>query len=234
MRTPPRPTPRWSKKTDELVRHVAHTCRPGLQSELGRWIESSPRFASFVGTHQQKIRKKLITCEDEECRLDVRAELLVAQRILADRRFELAFEAYGAHRVGPDISVSYRVNQRFNLEITRVRAASEAGEARLANIIAGKLRQLPGEVPNALVILTSDLTPMEPALRLLRSHADQKDDAFFSRRGFKDARSFHAQYLHLSGVIGFDENAGATLFANRQARRPLPAEALTQLLKCLG
>ena len=216
------------------MRHVAHTCRPGLQSELGRWIESSPRFASFVSAHQQKIRKKLITCEDDECRLDVRAELLVAFRILADRRFELGFEAYGAHRVGPDLSVTYRVNQRFNLEVTRLRVTGEADEARLANVIAGKLRQLPAEAPNALVILTPDLAPLEPAVRLLRWHVDQKDDAFFARRGFKDARAVHAQYLHLGGVIGFDESSGATLFVNREARRWLPAEALTQLMQCLG
>jgi hypothetical protein len=234
MRTPPRHAPRWSKKTDELVHHIASTCRPGLRSELGHWIESSPRFASFVGAHQDKIRKKLTTSEDEEGRLDVRGELLVAHRILADRRFELAFEAYGAHRVGPDLTASYRVNQRFNLEVTRLRAAGEAGDARLANVIAGKLRQLPGELPNALIILTSDPSPIDAALRLLRSHADQKDDAFFARRGLKDARAFRAQYAHLSGVIGFDENTGPTLSANREARRPIPAEALTQLMRCLA
>src|SRR4029077_20691480 len=89
---------RWSKKTDALVRHVAPGCRPALQSELGDWLEDSARFTAFITTHQDKVRKKLST-SDEESRLDVRSELRVAYLILADRRFELAFEAYGARRL---------------------------------------------------------------------------------------------------------------------------------------
>src|SRR5439155_22919066 len=123
----------WSKKTDQLVHHVAVRCRPGLQSELGHWIETSPRFAAFIATNQDKVRKKLTTSDDEEHRLDVRAELLVAHLIVADRRFELAFEAYGARRLGPDLTLSFRANQRLNLEVTRLRTTGEAGPLRLAN-----------------------------------------------------------------------------------------------------
>src|SRR5437879_4348415 len=93
----------------------------------------------------------------------VRAELLVAYLVTADRRFELSFEAYGARRLGPDLTVTFRTNLRFNLEVTRLRTAGDTGGdpasqdpgasvARLANVIAGKLRQLPGDIPNALVI----------------------------------------------------------------------------------
>src|SRR6185295_15244492 len=98
------------------------------------------------------VRKKLTSSDDEEVRLDVRAELLVAYSIVADRRFELQFEAYGARSLGPDLTVTFRANQRFNLEVTRLRTTvePEAGVARLANVITGKLRQLPGDVPNAL------------------------------------------------------------------------------------
>src|SRR5438128_9155941 len=95
--------PRWSKRTDELVRYVAHGCRPALQAELGSWIENAPRYGAFVSTNRDKIRKKLHANEDAEARLDVRAELLVAYVILADRRFDVAFEAYGARQVGPDL-----------------------------------------------------------------------------------------------------------------------------------
>src|SRR6266571_2576009 len=136
-------TLRWSKKTDQLVRHVALRCRPALQSELAHWIENSPRFGAFITTNQDKVRKKLHTSDDEEHRLDVRAELLVAYLITADRRFELSFEAYGARRLGPDLTVTFRANQRFNLEVTRLRTTSDAGDDKLANVIAGKLRQLP-------------------------------------------------------------------------------------------
>jgi hypothetical protein len=70
--------PRWSKRTDELVRHVAARCRPGLQSELGHWPENCPRFRSFITVNQDKVRKKLTTSPDEESRLDLRSELLLA------------------------------------------------------------------------------------------------------------------------------------------------------------
>ena len=83
------------------------------------------------------------TAHDEDSRLDVRSELLVASLILADRRFELSFEAYGARRLGPDLTVTFRANQRFNLEVTRLRTTGDAGDDKLANVISGKLRQLP-------------------------------------------------------------------------------------------
>src|SRR5438874_4941154 len=148
MPTSMRRIPRWSKKTDQLVQHVAQRCRPGFQSELARWLEGSPRFRAFITTNQDKVRKKLTTPDDEEHRLDVRAELLVAYLILSDRRFEVAFEAYGARRLGPDLTVSFRTNQRFNLEVTRLRTLTDSNAAaaeRSANVIAGKLRQLPGD-----------------------------------------------------------------------------------------
>ena len=103
----------WSKRTDELVGYVARTCNPSLRSELGHWIEDSSRFAAFVSANRDKIRKKLSNADGADGRLDVRAELRVAYMLLADRRFDVAFEAYGAHRSGPDLTATYRANQRF-------------------------------------------------------------------------------------------------------------------------
>jgi hypothetical protein len=246
--TPPkvRPPTRWSKKTDQLVRHVALRTRPGLQSELAHWIEHSPRFRAFVTSNQEKVRKKFTTSDDEEHRLDVRAELLVAYLILADRRFELAFEAYGARRLGPDLTVTFRANQRFNLEVTRLRTTSDgatgdSGDTRLANVITGKLRQLPGQSPNALVIaargLALDEASLVRAARLLKMHTDAKDDSFFARRGLSDARDFYAQYLHLGGIFLLDEAtttpARAIFWPNREARHPLSKEAVAGLMLCL-
>jgi hypothetical protein len=239
---------RWSTKTDELVRAVAQHCRPGLQSELGGWLEERSRFRDFVATNQDKVRKKLSGSRDEDSRLDVRSELLVAYLVLADRRFEVAFEAYGAGRRGPDLTVTYRANQRFNLEVTRLRTAgSQEGEgsssavSRLANLITAKVRQLPGDLPNALVITTRGLPVNEETLadatRLLKLHTDGKDDVFFERRGLRNARDFYAQYLHLSGVLVLDEagpRTSAVFFANREARRPLPSEAVARLTASLN
>jgi hypothetical protein len=255
--------PRWSKKTDVLVAYVAHRCRPGLQLELGRWIESSPRFGAFLVANRDKVRKKLTTSDDEEHRLDVRAELLVAALVVADRRFEVAFEAYGARRLGPDLTVTFRANQRFNLEVTRLRPAPDPGDAgsevaasevrrfeetgggaqaaRLATVITGKVRQLPAEIPNALLLAARGLSLTEDslvaALRLLKLHTDRKDDAFFARRGFKDAGDFHARWLRLSGVFVLDEATPlprAIFAANREARQPLANEVVSLLIQRLS
>jgi hypothetical protein len=248
MSTFSRRPPRWSKETDQLVRYVAHRARPGLQSDLGHWLENNSRFRAFVATHRDKVRKKLSSSDDEESRLDVRSELLVAYLMLADRRIELAFEAYGALRRGPDLTVTYRANQRFNLEVTRLRATvdpatsePDPGVARLANVIAAKVRQLPGDLPNVLAITTRGLASTEASLaaatRLLKLHSDQKDDAFFARKGLRNARDFYTQYLHLSGVFVLDEAttpANVVFSLNREARHALPTEALAHLTGSLS
>jgi hypothetical protein len=239
--SPSRPPARWSKKTDELVRYVALRCRPSLQSELGHWLESSSRFRDFVTVHQDKVRKKLNGAQGEETRLDVRAELLVGYLALAHRRFEIAFEAYGSHRAGPDLTVTYRSNQRFNLEVTRLRTTDDPTVGRLAEVIRGKLRQLPSDLPNGLVITTRGLSLTEAhlvaATRLLKMHNDSGDDAFFARSGFAGARDFYARYLHLGGIFVLDETDQGvrTIFsANREARRPLPTEAVAALIARLN
>ncbi|HEY2595958.1 MAG TPA: hypothetical protein VGK33_18860 [Chloroflexota bacterium] len=236
MRQPRRPTlsraARWSKRTDDLVRYVALTCGPSFRSELGHWIEDSPRFGAFVDVNRDKIRKKFRNADGAEGRLDVRSELRVARLLLSDRRFEVAFEGFGARRPGPDLTVTYRVNQRFNLEVTRVRVAADAG--RLGNLVTAKLRQLPPELPNALVIAGRELaiteTEVAQAARLLKTHNDSSDDAFFERRGLGGARDFYAHFLRLSGVLVLDEARAPLFWANPEARRPLPAEVVARLV----
>jgi hypothetical protein len=217
---------------------VASGTRPSLQSELGDWLEGSSRFRDFIAANQDKVRKKLAS-SDEESRQDVRSELLVAYLIVADRRFAIEFEAYGARQAGPDLSITFRTNQRFNLEVTRLR--SVAAVARLANVIAGKLRQLPGEVPNALVMTGRDVSLSEEllvaAVRLLKTHTDSKDDEFFERRGFLHARDFHNRYLRLGGVFGLDETTtprSVVFLANREARHALPTDVVAGLSACFS
>ena len=224
-------------RTDELVRYVATGSRPSLQLDLAHWVEANPRFAEFVATHRDKVRKKLRTAANEEARQDVLAELLVAHTVLADRRFAVAFEAYGAGQGGPDLSVTYRVNQRFNFEVTRLRGETAVDAGRLTSVIAAKVRQLPAEVANALVIVTAAVPAAEDevtaAMRLLKTRTNARDDAFFVARGLASARDFYARYLRLSGVLVF-QTGGApvriTYVPSRDARRPLPDEALSRLL----
>lgn len=215
---------RWTKKTDELVLYVAHLCRPSFQLELGNWLEDNPRFRSFVADHQDKVRKKLST-SDEQARLDVRSELLVAYLVLGDRRFHVKFEAYGARQRGPDLSVAFRENQHFNLEVTRLRTTENMDtDARLANVISGKLRQLPADVPNGLIITTNkhslDEGSVISAMRLIKTHR------------FKTEPELQAQYPRLSGVFVLDESnslTAAVFVPNREARHHLPTEVVAGL-----
>src|SRR5271154_273772 len=96
------------------------SARPDFgDDELAGWIADSVRFRGFVDVHRAKIRKKLRTAADAEALRDVRAELQAAHLLLADPRIQLAFEAYGAGKTGPDLTVTYRGVRSFNLEVTR-------------------------------------------------------------------------------------------------------------------
>lgn len=207
--------PRWSKKTDALVRTVAGGCRPRLQSELGDWLSANPRFEAFVLAHQDKVRKKLST-DDEESRLDVRAELLVAKRMLMDRRFSIVFEAYGARQAAPDLTVTFRSNQAFNVEVTRMRSEAPVEPGRLANVIGGKLRQLLGGAPNVLIVQGNGLTTEGLA---------QAAQVVKVRGG--------PGYVRLSGVVAIDE-ANAAYWANREARWPLSEPIVAAVTACLA
>ena len=79
-----------------------------LADEVAGWLAGSNRFRAFVDANRDKIRKKLRGAADEDARRDVRAELRVAHLLLADRRIELAFEAYGSTKRGPDFTVTFR------------------------------------------------------------------------------------------------------------------------------
>ena len=236
--------PRWSKKTDQLVHHVALRCRPGFQSELGHWLEHSPRFVTPTTAAGAATGAPVIDLQTLSVNYYNSLGLCpnngdytagpVGQFFCNDHTH---FEAYGARRLGPDLTVTFRANQRFNLEVTRLRTTGDAGDDKLANVISGKLRQLPGEIPSALVIAARGLPLTEDSLvaavRLLKTHTDGKDDAFFARRGFKDARDFYAQYLHLGGIFVLDEATDPTraIFSpNREARQPLVKEALSPLM----
>jgi len=209
-----------SKHTDELVRAVAGRCRPRFQLELAHWLDGNARFQTFVSAHQDKIRKKLST-DNEEARLDTRAELLVTERLLTDRRLEVEFEAYGAQRLGPDLSVTHRMNQRFDLEVTRVRTRESLENTKLANVIAAKLRQLQTGLPNVLVVTTENLgmTPerLAEGARLVKARAD-------------------GRYVRLGGVLVLDETGesmNVSFWPNPEARHPLPAAVLAGVLACL-
>jgi hypothetical protein len=226
----------------ELLRYVTDGRDSTLAQELARWFDARPRFAAFVAAHRDKVRKKLRAAKDEDAAASVGAELVTAFLLLADRRFEVTPEAFGAGHRGPDLTMTFRSGYRFNVEVTQLqqeRASAKDVNARLSFVLLRKLPQLPAAMANVLVIAvqassTSD-DDIATAARQLKSRAERADDAFFISRGFTSARSFHAHYLRLSAVSVLDAVQGrAAYWPNREAKHPLPPEPTRALRQCLG
>ena len=157
----------------------------------------------------------------------MRAELRVAHLLLADRRIQLAFEAYGSGRAGPDFSITVRDAPSLNVEVTRPRAAALVGP------LLTKVHQLPPSRPNAVVLALEAHADVDAAVRELRARADARDEAFFTARGFEGSRAFHQRLLRLGGVIAWRDGIGADLWVNRSARISLPEPATRAVVGCL-
>lgn len=209
-----------------------------IADDLVAWLAHSPRFRAFAEAHRAKIRKKLRSASDSESRRDVRAELRTASLLLDDPHIDLAFEAYGARRRGPDFSADYR-GRRFNLEVTRLRHARSA--TAFQRPFLAKLRQLPPSVPNLLLVAVdgdhAEALDVATTARELRQLADRKAEAFFVARGFSGTRDFYDRYLRLGAVITWaeaaDGDARAAAWINRSARIALPERAVRACLACL-
>ena len=205
--------------------------------DLTRWLASSPRFQAFAASYRQKIHKKVRTAADAEALRDVRAELLTAHRLLVDKRFTVAYEAYGSGKTGPDLTVAYRTSSTFNLEVTRLRKPPDP--AAIGATLMAKLRQLPPSAPNAVLIASerpASSVDVAGSVRVLRASADAKDDAFFDRRGLESGRGFYERFLRLSAVITWCDEANdherAELWANPSARMLFPERAGRACLAC--
>lgn len=193
-----------------------------LADEVAAWLASTPRFRAFADAHRDKIRKKLRGATDAEARRDVRAELRIAQLLLADRRMEVAFEAYGSGRPGPDFTVTTR-GDRFNLEVTRLRG--DPANAGFGGLLT-KLRQLPPSVSNGVVLAIdgTDAAAYDAgaAVRALQARAEAKDEALFTTRGFAGTRGFHDRFARLGAAFVWAEGASgearASLWTNPSAR----------------
>jgi hypothetical protein len=207
-----------------------------VAEEIAGWLAGSARFRAFAEAHRDKIRKKLRIATDIEARRDVRAELCAAHLLLADRRIEVAFEAYGSGKAGPDFTVRFRGERSFNLEVTRLRRAP--GQATLGGPLLPKLRQLPPSVPNVLLIAVegdrADALDLPGAAHALKARADAKEDAFFLTRGFDGARGFYQRFRRLGAVIAWCEGAQprarASLWLNAEARIAVPQRAIRACL----
>ncbi|MGH2464119.1 MAG: hypothetical protein ACRDGI_01540 [Candidatus Limnocylindrales bacterium] len=210
-----------------------------IRKELTGWLAGSARFRSFAVVHRDKIRKKLRTASGAGALGDVRTELQVAHLLLADSGIELAYEAYGSGKGGPDLTVAYRGKRSFNLEVTRLQRVPDP--TRFGVTLLAKLRQLPPSVPNAVLVALGGASAasldVSAATRALRSTADAKDDAFFIRRGIDGTRDFYERYLRLGGVFAWCEGGvgdeRAEPWINRSARMPLAERDIRAVVRCL-
>lgn len=207
--------------------------------ELVEWLAASPRFRAFAEAHRDKIRKKIRGAADADAQRDVRTELAIARLLLADRRIELAFEAYGSGKTGPDFTITFRGARSFNLEVTRLRRLPDA--TGLGASLLAKLRQLPPSTPNAIIFAVDGgfvaALDVDAATRALRTRADTKDEAFFTTRGFDGTRGFYERFLRLSATFVWaeaaDGDARSTMWLNRSARIAIPQPAARACLACL-
>jgi hypothetical protein len=208
-----------------------------VAGEVARWLESSPRFRAFSERYRDKIRRKLRSARDAETLRDVRAELAVAERLLADRRFELAYEPYGSGRLGPDFGVTFRTTATLNLEVTRPRP--RAGGLHVRRAIVGKLRQLPPTVPN-VILVDADGVPaatfdVAGELRAVRQSVDRRDPFVLGTLALTSPRAFYERFLRPGGVVVRSEAPwAATLWVNRSARIALPEPAARAIVTALA
>lgn len=218
-----------------------------LAAPLAGWIAASPRFAAFVATHRDKIRKKAKGARDAAALEDLHFELATAQALLRDRHCALVYEPrVQGQRRAPDFALTYRVSTALMLEVTRLRPAPvadddrtgvpEAGTSpgqpaaiRLQALLCAKLGQLAPQTTNVLVVgiaggLLQDLD-LTATLRQLQLRVERGAPALLARYRFRDPAEFFKHYRRLSGLVARPwpaDDRTPTLWVNGQATHPIP------------
>lgn len=208
---------------------------------MAMWLESSRRFATFVSTFQDKIRKKLRTTQDQESLLDLHLELETAYLLLQERSLSVEYEPEMSKRIrSPDFAVTFTTSLTFMLEVTRVQVdPTNTVELQLANTIPGKLGQLLPQQSNALLvgIETMGLTSSDirAAMVSIQQRAERNDSTFLQQHGFRDRSDFFRHYQRLSEILvrgpDFKETKSMVTWVNPQAKHPLPSKVRTALYR---
>jgi hypothetical protein len=209
-----------------------------LASRCAAQMLVSPRFRVFLDQYRGKIHKKVRTLEGPQSWHDLWLELWTAARLLADRRFDLAYEALAAQKVrGPDLTATFRTHITCHIEIKHVRA--ELNAAKWTEVLCAKLGQFPSGASNVLLVGTgaplAEPWTAEAALRELSHRAQRGEDAVFQRYGLQGARDYTRQITRLSGVLraaDWDLTSAArhSLWRNPTARHALPPDLARALL----
>jgi hypothetical protein len=231
---------------DELITYLFADQTHTFATQFAQWATDSVRFRAFAETYRAKIRKKIRGIKDEPGLRDLQFELEVAYLLLQERRLAVEYEKYGVGKQrSPDFHVTFRANIPFNVEVKHIRfSAQEQRSAqhefsKLASTVCQKIGQLAPGMINLLVLSYEhdrvDGFDGPTALLQLRQLAEQKDDAFFARRGLVDARDFLKQFQRLSAVLFRihleDGGIQSTLWLNAAAKHLLPDDLRNALLR---
>ena len=209
-----------------------------LASRCAVELAASPRFGAFLERYRGKIGRKARSLQKPESWPDLWLELWTAARLLADRRFEVTYESFGAQKVrGPDLTLTFRTHTICHVEIKHVR--TELSSAKWAEIVCTKLGQLPTGATSVLLVGSgpeiAKSCPAETALRELGRRAQQGEDGIFVRYGLPAAREYSRQIPRLGGVLhisNWDVTAPArqSLWQNPTSRHRLPPDLARALL----
>jgi hypothetical protein len=209
-----------------------------LASRCARQMVACPRFGAFLDVYRGKIGKKVRSLEGPGSWHDLWLELWTAARLLADRRFEVAYESYAAQKMrGPDLTATFRTHTICHIEIKHVRA--ELSLAKWTEVLCTKLGQLPAGAINVLLVGTGvqivESCSVESAIRELGQAAQRGEDSAFQRYGLPEARDYSRQMTRLSGVLrvadwDLDSSARFSLWHNPAARHALPPDLARALI----
>src|SRR5581483_3768190 len=235
-----------SKKIDDLTADLFAGQNHELAVQFTEWLNSSTRFVSFAEAYRSKIRKKIRGIRDEEGLRDLQFELEIAYLLLNEQRFAVEYEKYGVGKQrSPDFLVTFRTNVPFNVEVKHIRFTAQEQRSeqqefgKLANIVCQKIGQLAPGMLNLLVLSYEhdrvDGFDGPTALQQLRRLAEQKDDAFFARRGLADARDFIREFQRLSAalfrVYQADGSVQNMLWPNTNTKHRVPDELRNALVR---
>ena len=231
---------------DELLTYLFDGHPHVLREPMQMWLAASRRFAAFVATFRDKIRKKLRVTQDPETLYDLRLELETAYLILRERSLSIVYEPEHSKQVrSPDFGVTYTTSLTFMVEVTRLRDTPDPGNEsavqseRLADAICTKLGQLLAQRSNVLIVGVDPLRftqdDLQAVMLRIQQRAEHTDSVFWQRYGFPDRSDFFRHYQRLSEVFlrgwQLQANAPVIRWVNAQARYPLPGKVRTVLYR---
>ncbi len=235
----------------ELLNYLFEGKSHLLTLPMKTWLGSSRRFAAFVNTYRDKIRKKLRVTQDRETLYDLQLELETAFLLLQERTLSVIYEPEQNRQVrSPDFAVTFTTSLTFMVEVTRLRGGAmpisdhglAPGDERLADAICSKLGQLLPQRSNILMIGVGTLLlshkDLQNLMLRIQQRAEARDSVLWQRYGFRDRADFIRHYQRLSEVFvrGSQlrpQEPGVT-WVNSQAKYSLPSKVRTVLYRSLS